>query len=81
MIPKKKRKVGLVMTICDVLDFIEKTGVSLQQVEACENFGHMKYTILYREAIKKLERELGIEYLQISKYHDLISLYFIMFFP
>jgi len=71
-----KRKVVFAMTICDVLDFIEKTGVSLQQVEACENFEHMKYTILHREAIRKLERELGIEYLQISKYHDLDKLAF-----
>lgn len=36
----------------------------------------MKYTILHMDAIKELERKLGIEYLQISKYHDFDKLAF-----
>lgn len=64
------------MTLYDVLDFIEETGISLQQVKTCENFEHIKCTILHIEAIKKLEHDLGIEHLQISKYHDLDKLAF-----
>ena len=49
-----KERLGFIMTICDVLDFIEETGVSLEQVKTCENFEHMKYTLLHIEAIKKI---------------------------